>query len=122
MVLRFTHVDTFAVAIGNLHGEYPVPKHLDLDLLAEIRRAVDCNLSLHGGSGTPADQVRRAVAIGVSKVNINSELRKAFRDGLEKALKDNPEEYAVVKIMPPVIEAVQMVVEQKIDTFGSAGK
>jgi fructose-bisphosphate aldolase class II len=117
-----THVDTFAAAVGNLHGDYPVPKHLDLDLLGEIRTALGCAISLHGNSDTPDDQVRRAVAIGVSKINVNSELRKAYRTTLEKLLRENPDEYAVVKLMGPVIEAVQAVVERKIDAFGSAGK
>jgi len=57
-----TGIDTFAVAIGNLHGLYPVPKHLDLALLERIRAAVPCSLSLHGGSGTPDDEFRGAVA------------------------------------------------------------
>jgi len=99
-----------------------VPKQLDLELLAKIRAAVPVYLSLHGGSGTPEDQFRGAVAGGISKININSEMRKAFRATLEKVLADNPKEYAVVKLMPPVIEAIQAVVENKMDIFGSAGK
>jgi fructose-bisphosphate aldolase class II len=58
----------------------------------------------------------------VSKVNINSDMRFAFRKTLEKVLQENPDEYAVVKLMPEVYGAVQKVVEEKIDTFGSAGK
>jgi len=117
-----TGIDTFAAAVGNLHGSYPVPKQLDLALLQQIRDAIGCAISLHGGSGTPAEQFEQAIKIGVSKVNINSDLRKAFRTSLEKALADNPTEYAIVKFMPKVIAAVQAVVEAKIDMFGSAGK
>ena len=118
-----TGIDTFAVAIGNLHGLYPVPKKLDLALLETIAQAnPTARLSLHGGSGTPDDDFRGAVARGISKININSELRRAFRDTLEKVLKDHPEEYAVVKLMPEVIAAVQAVVEHKIDVFGTASK
>jgi ketose-bisphosphate aldolase len=119
---RATGIDTFAAAVGNLHGDYPVPKHLDLHLLGEIRAQLQCSISLHGNSDTPDDETRRAVAVGVSKINVNSELRKAYRTTLEKVLRDNPEEYAVVKIMGPVIDAVQAVVEHKIEVFGSAGK
>ena len=54
-----TGIDTYAAAIGNLHGHYPVPKVLDLELLKQIRAAVDCNISLHGGSGTPGQTVIR---------------------------------------------------------------
>lgn len=117
-----TGIDTFAAAIGNLHGIYPVPKQLDLDLLQKIRAAIKCQISLHGGSGTPGHYFKEAAKIGVSKVNINSDLRYTFRTELEKVLKENPDEYAVVKLMPQVYEAVQKVIEDKIDTFGSAGK
>lgn len=117
-----TGIDTFAAAIGNLHGKYPVPKELDLELLTRIREAIKCNISLHGGSGTPLHYFAEAAKIGVSKVNINSDMRYAYRKGLEKILADNPDEYAVAKIMEPVRVAVQQVVEEKIDAFGSAGK
>ena len=117
-----TGIDTFAVAIGNLHGLYPVPKQLDLPLLEDIRAAVSCALSLHGGSGTPDDQFRGAVARGISKININSELRRAYRTTLEQQLGAHPDEYAIVKLIGPVIDAVQAVVEHKMELFGSAGK
>lgn len=117
-----TGIDTFAAAIGNLHGKYPVPKKLDLELLQQIRDAIDCNISLHGGSGTPGHYFEKAAKIGVSKININSDMRIAYRDTLEKVLADNEDEYAVVKLMGKVITEVQKVVESKIDMFGSKGK
>ena len=117
-----TGIDTFAAAVGNLHGKYPVPKQLDLDLLAQIRQAIPGNISLHGGSGTPLHFFEEAARIGVSKININSDMRYAFRTTLEKVLKENPDEYAVVKLMPTVYEAVQAVVEEKITAFGSENK
>jgi len=117
-----TGIDTYAAAIGNLHGKYPVPKMLDIDLLREIRAAIDCNISLHGGSGTPGHYFQSAVHTGVSKININSDMRVAYRNTLETALRDNPNEFAVVKLMDKVIAAVQAVVESKIDMFNSAGK
>ncbi len=117
-----TCIDTFAAAIGNLHGKYPVPKELDIELLKHIRSAIGCQISLHGGSGTPLHYFEEAAKVGVSKVNINSDMRYAFRTTLEKVLADNPKEYAVVKLMPTVYEAVQKVVEEKIQAFGSAGK
>lgn len=117
-----TGIDTYAAAIGNLHGKYPVPKELDLQLLQKIRDAITCQISLHGGSGTPLNYFEEAAKIGVSKVNINSDMRYTFRKTLEQVLADNPDEYAVVKLMPTVYEAVQRVVEEKIDAFGSANK
>jgi fructose-bisphosphate aldolase class II len=120
--VQATGIDTYAAAIGNLHGHYPVPKVLDLDLLRQIRASLDCNISLHGGSGTPKHYFIEAVKIGVIKVNINSDMRLAYRDTLEKVLAENKTEYAVVKLMGQVIDAVQKVVETKIDMFGSSGR
>jgi len=119
-----TGIDTFAAAIGNLHGKYPVPKKLDLELLQRIRDAVDpsVQISLHGGSDTPLHYFESAAKIGVSKINVNSDLRFAFRTNLEKVLAENPDEYAVVKLMPQVYSAVQAVIEEKIGAFNSAGK
>lgn len=117
-----TGIDTYAAAVGNLHGSYPVPKKIDTELLSQIRDAVDCHISLHGGSGTPGHYFQEAVRIGVSKININSDMRVAYRKTLEKVLADNPTEYAVIKLMDDVIDAVQAVVEAKIDLFNSSGK
>jgi len=118
-----TGIDTYAAAIGNLHGKYPVPKVLDLDLLRQIRSAIDCNISLHGGSDTPGHYFKDAVQIGVTKININSDMRYAYRTALEKILKDNRDEYSVAKLIAKeVVPAVQAVVESKLDDFNSAGK
>jgi fructose-bisphosphate aldolase, class II len=95
---------------------------LDLDLLRQIRAAVDCNISLHGGSGTPGHYFVEAVKIGVTKININSDMRIAYRDTLERVLDENKTEYAVVKLMDEVIAAVQTVVEKKLADFNSSGK
>jgi len=117
-----TGIDTFAAAIGNLHGKYPVPKELDIPLLQTIRDAISCNISLHGGSDTPGHFFVDAVKVGVTKVNINSDMRFAFRTSLEQQLKENPEEFAVVKLMGKVIEAVQAVVEEKLTFYNSIDK
>lgn len=117
-----TGIDTYAAAIGNLHGKYTVPKKLDIELLKQLRQAADCNISLHGGSGTPGHYFVEAVKVGVTKVNINSDMRVAYRDTLVKVLRENPSEYAVVKLMDKVIDAVQEVVEAKLDMFNSSGK
>lgn len=120
--IEATGIDTFAAAVGNLHGKYPVPKELDLELLQKIRDAIDCQISLHGGSGTPLHFFEEAAKIGVSKININSDMRYAFRTTMEKALDENPDEFAVVKLMDQVKDAVQAVVEEKIVAFGCTGK
>ena len=122
--IETTGIDTFAAAVGNLHGKYPVPKELDLELLTRIRETMPSwgHISLHGGSGTPLHFFEEAARIGVSKININSDMRYAFRTTLEKVLADNPKEFAIVKLMPEVYGEVQKVVEEKIQAFGSAGK
>jgi fructose-bisphosphate aldolase, class II len=117
-----TGIDTFAAAVGNLHGKYPVPKQLDLDLLQQIRDNIGCNISLHGGSDTPGHFFEEAVKIGVTKINVNSDMRFAYRTTLELQLKENPKEFAIVKLEGPVITAVQAVVEEKLSFYNSTGK
>lgn len=118
-----TGIDTFAAAVGNLHGKYPLPKKLDLELLQRVRDAIDCNISLHGGSDTPGHYFEGAVKIGVTKVNINSDMRYAYRRALEKTLEQNPDEFSVAKLISKdVVPAVQKVVESKLETFNCAGK
>ena len=117
-----TGVDILAVFVGNLHGTYPQPPKLDLERLKMIAEKLSCFLSLHGGSGLLKEDIKQAIAIGkVVKINVNTELRVAYRETLENVLKGS-EEVAIYRIMPPVIAAVQKVVEEKIRLFGSEGK
>lgn len=117
-----TGVDILAVFVGNLHGIYPQPPRLNLELLEILAQKLPCFLSLHGGSGLAAEDIQRAVRTGkVVKVNVNTELRLAYKETLTNVLKGS-EEIAIYKIMPPVIAAVQKVVEEKIRLFGSIGK
>jgi len=115
-------VDILAVFVGNLHGTYPQPPKLDLERLKIIVEKLPCFLSLHGGSGLSKEDIKQAIAIGkIVKINVNTELRVAYKETLENVLKGS-EEVAIYKIMPPVIAAVQKVVEEKIQLFGSANK
>jgi fructose-bisphosphate aldolase class II len=118
-----TGIDIFAAFVGNIHGLYEGgEKKLDIDLVGRIADATGVFLSLHGSSGISDDQVKAAIEKGIVKVNLNTEMRQAFRDTFEKVLKEKPDEYAMYKAEPPVVEAIQAVVEHKIDIFGSAGK
>lgn len=119
-----TNVDTMATLFGNIHGVFPTQPPLDFDLIKRIREAIpNTFLSIHGGSGIPEEEVKKAIKIGgFVKVNINTEMRQAYKDTLEEVLEEHKDEYAMYKIMPEVVEAVKKVVERKIDTFGSAGK
>jgi ketose-bisphosphate aldolase len=116
-----THIDIFAAFFGNVHGVYQDQPQLDIERIKKISERLTCFLSLHGGSGIPDDQVRAAIqSANIVKVNVNSEMRIAFRDTLRERL-NTSDEVATYKIMPEVIEAVQQVVETKINVFGSAG-
>jgi len=118
-----TGVDILAAIFGNIHGTFPVQPDLDLELLKRIQSNIpDTFLSLHGGSGIPAVQVREAIQAGIVKVNVNTELRVAYKDALTEELGENPKEYKVYKMSPDIIMAVAAVIENKIDVFGSAGK
>ena len=76
--------------------------------------------SLHGGSGVAPEDVAAAIKLGIVKINVNTELRVAYRVTLENVLRGDPEEVAMYKLLPPVIEAVEKVVEEKILLFGSS--
>lgn len=119
-----TGVDIFAAFFGNVHGIFTGgDENLHLDIFERIAAALpDTFFSLHGGSGIPDDQVKDAIERGIVKVNINTEMRQAFKSSLEEVLRDNPDEYAAYKLEGPVVEAVQKIVEHKIDVFGSGGK
>jgi len=120
--VKQTGVDILAAFVGNLHGTYPQPPRLDLERLKIIAEKLPCFLSLHGGSGLVEEDIKKAVTIGrVVKVNVNTELRIAYKETLENVLKGS-EEVAIYKIMPPVMAAVQKVVEEKIQLFGSTNK
>lgn len=117
-----TQADVLAVFVGNVHGIYRNPIKLDLGRLRLVREKLDCFLSLHGGSGIPEEEIKKAIKIGkIVKINVSTELRVAYRQALEKVLATS-EEVAPYKMMVPVVEAVQKVVEEKIKMFGSQGK
>ncbi len=117
-----TGCDILAVFIGNLHGTYQQSPRLDLERLKLIVEKVPCFLSLHGGSGLLEEDVKKAIQIGpIVKVNVNTELRLAYRNTLENVLRGS-DEVAIYKIMPPVVAAIQKVVEEKIQLFGSQQK
>jgi fructose-bisphosphate aldolase, class II len=116
-----TGIDVFASFIGNLHGVYAKEMRLKFDIFKELTDLLpNTYFSLHGGSGINADDVRKAIQMGIVKVNVNSEMRIAFKETLQKSLNET-DEVAIYKITPPAIEAVQKVVEDKIAIFGSGG-
>lgn len=119
-----TKVDVFAAVFGNIHGIFEVQPELDMELLSAIRNSLSNTfIAMHGGSGIPEDEVKRAIEVGrVVKINVNTELRQSYRDALDNELAENQDEYAFYKLTPDVVRAVQAVVENKMDVFGSSGK
>ena len=116
-----TQIDALAVCIGNVHGRYHRPPHLDFQRLAAIQQSVSVPLVLHGASGLPEDMVRQSMALGVCKFNVNTELRHAYLTRLKGRLStsDLPD---LVPLMQETIAAMQAVVTAKLRLFGSVGR
>lgn len=116
-----TGIDILAVSVGNVHGVFNQEEKLDLELLKRLA-SLPCFLSLHGGSGIAIDQIAAAISLGVIKININTELRIAYKETLENVLRGNPDEYAMYKLFPPVVEEIARVVFDKIKSFNNMVK
>lgn len=122
-------VDFLAAGIGNIHGKYPENwAGLNFDVLAEIQKDTNGKpLVLHGGSGIPQEMVKKAITLGVSKVNVNTECQIVFADATKKYIEDGgidkPKGYDPRKLLKPGAEAIQALVEDYVvNYFGSAGK
>ena len=115
-----TGVDALAVAVGNAHGDYKFPPKLDFQRITDISGITGVPLVLHGGSGLSDSDFRQAVARGVSKINIFTDLDKAGKAGVEEGLRAGAA--TLMQLMPHAIEAMSAVVRNKIELFGSAGR
>ncbi len=109
-----TNVDLLACFFGNLHGMYGKELRLNFEHLQQLSTKLDCFISMHGGSGVRAEDVREAASAAVVKVNVNTELRLAWSEALRESLASNPEEIVPYKVLPPVVEKIQNVVERKL--------
>lgn len=116
-----TGVDMLAVSIGNAHGIYKSLPELDFDLLEKISSAVNIPLVLHGGSSTPHDDLKKAISLGIAKVNVASELVNAVRNTLTEQWKSEPETWLPLTI-GPAMKAVSGVVKRWLAKSGAAGK
>jgi len=117
-----TGIDSLAVAIGTAHGLYVGEPKLDFDRLAEIRRHVEVPLVLHGASGLATEDIRRAVALGICKVNVATELKIAFANALKDYLSLHPDTSDPRHYMIPAKAAMKQVVSKVILDCGSEGK
>ena len=121
--VRRTGVTCLAVLIGNAHGHYKKPPKLDIERVKAIREATGGTpLVLHGGSGIPDDQVKAAIAAGIRKMNIGTDVCCAFADGAKASLDDPKRSLAVDLFMKPAIEAVKQLAISKIRLCEADGK
>ena len=118
-----TGVDILAPAVGNMHGMLrsmvrgETKKHLDIERISGIKKAARVFLTLHGASGTDDEDLRKAIRAGINIVHINTELRVAWRQGLETALAKQPNEVVPYKILPSVVNSVREVVGPRLKLF-----
>lgn len=117
-----TGIDSLAIAIGTAHGIYKEEPKLDFDRLKEIRAIIDVPLVLHGASGVPTNQIKKAIEFGITKVNIATELKIPFAETLRKVLIEKPNESDPRKYFGPAKEAMKKIAIEKILMCGSNGK
>lgn len=119
-----TEIDRFAPAVGNIHGIAANEPNLNFSLINEIRKNIPDSVAmvLHGGSGIPDSQIKEAIKAGFNNIHVNTEIRTVYAEALKKSLNDNPEQTTPYKILPPVIEAMEKKIEEKIKLFGSVNR
>lgn len=123
-----TGVDTLAPAVGNMHGMLKTMvagvarKRLDINRIRVIKTAVPIFMTLHGASGTDDNDLRAAIAAGITVVHINTEIRLAWRRGLDQALAKDPNEIVPYKILPQAVDSVKQVVAARLALFRGASR
>ena len=121
-------VDMLAAGIGNIHGKYPANwKGLRFDVLAKIQELTgEMPLVLHGGTGIPADMIKEAISLGVSKINVNTECQLAFAEATRKYIEAGKDlegkGFDPRKLLAPGFEAIKATVKEKMELFGSVNK
>lgn len=122
--VKRTGIDCLAVAIGTAHGLYPknfTPK-LNLELLKILNKEVNIPLVLHGGSGNPDEEVTASVSLGVSKVNISSDVKSVFFKKCHELLNENPNQYEPCDLFPKCINEAKKVIYHKLNVLNTIGK
>ncbi|WP_158735962.1 class II fructose-1,6-bisphosphate aldolase [Alteribacillus sp. YIM 98480] len=121
-LIEETDVDCFAPALGSVHGPYKGEPHLAFDRMQEIHEKTDKPLVLHGGSGLPAQDIQRAISLGTSKINVNTENQIAATKTVREILNEKPELYDPRKYLGPAQASIKAVVQEKMQEFGSSKK
>lgn len=117
-----TGIDALAPALGSQHGIYKGEPKLGFKEMDEIHNLVKIPLVLHGGSGIPDDQIRRAISLGTAKINVNTDCLCAWVKIVHEIIKDNPDEIDPRKIIGPGKKGIQEVIKNRCEVFGSIGK
>jgi len=116
-----TGIDSLAVAIGTAHGLYIGEPRIDIERLKQIRAKVDIPLVLHGGSGTPEAVIVECIKNGISKINIASELKFAFHNGITEVINDRPEVYEPLIVLEAAQNAAKKLAKSKFELFKTVG-
>ena len=115
-----TNIDLLAPSVGNIHGMVKGGNpRLDIQRIKEIKETCGVPLVLHGGSGIADIDFKEAIKAGISIIHINTEIRVAYKEALEKYLKENPNEVAPYKILKPAVEAIEEVVYNRLKLFNN---
>lgn len=117
-----TGIDSLAIAVGTAHGIYKGVPKIDFDRIKEIDQRVQVPLVLHGSSGVDYESLKKAVEMGICKINIDTDIRATFAKAVQEFVKDNPKEIDPRKILGPARDAMKEIVKEKIQVFGSNGK
>lgn len=120
--VKKTGVDALAIAVGNVHGMKTQEAQIDIARIEKIRKLTDIPLVLHGASGIPDESVKKAIKAGICKINIDTELRKAFVRGINTVIKENPNEIDPRKILGKAKAEMKEAVHEKIRLFGCNNK
>ena len=115
-----TQVDCLAPALGSVHGRYKGEPQLQFDLLADIVRLTDVPCALHGGTGIPTDDIRKAISLGICKINVNTENQMLYTKVLRNTLAEEADLYEVQRYSRQARDAVKAGVKQKMREFGSS--
>lgn len=117
-----TGVDFLAIAVGTAHGVYKGEPKIDYERIEAIRKKIDVPLVLHGSSGVPYDSLRKAISLGISKINIDTDIRASFAKAVKEYMLENPDQIDPRKILGPATKAMKETIMEKMEVFGSVGK
>jgi fructose-bisphosphate aldolase class II len=120
--LRLSGVDFLAAAIGTAHGFYKVQPRLDIDTLRQLAHTTQCPMVVHGGTGLPDDVIRELVAAGAAKMNVSTQIKQTYIDGLHGYIESHRTEYNPLKVLDYARQELVAMIGRYMEVFGSAGR